>query len=226
MIKNMMAEDGDGNEERDAGMDQGCAVVANLQSISILFLCQLVHNIYPLSRMAFTSFIMLSLLIAETLCNPDAKRLYDDLMSSYNSLIRPVGNNSDRVTVKIGLKLSQLVDVVSIESVAGVLVLTHTCILSMDQNLKDQIMATNMWVEQEWNDYNLRWDPEEYGGVKILYVPSEQIWLPDLVLYNNADGNYEITIMTKAVVHHNGTVFWNPPAIYKSACNIDIQVNG
>lgn len=86
-------------------------------------------------------------------------------------------------------------------------------------------MATNMWVEQEWNDHNLRWDPEEYGGVKILYVPSEQIWLPDLVLYNNADGNYEITIMTKAVVHYNGTVFWNPPAIYKSACNIDIQVS-
>lgn len=80
-----------------------------------------------------------------------------------------------------------------------------------------------MWVEHEWNDYNLRWDPEEYGGVKILYLPSEQIWLPDLVLYNNADGNYEVTIMTKAVVHFNGTVIWKPPAIYKSACNIDVE---
>lgn len=45
--------------------------------------------------------------------NPDAKRLYDDLLSSYNRLIRPVGNNSDRLTVKLGLKLSQLIDVVS-----------------------------------------------------------------------------------------------------------------
>ncbi|MPC64278.1 Acetylcholine receptor subunit alpha-like 1 [Portunus trituberculatus] len=43
--------------------------------------------------------------------NPDAKRLYDDLLSSYNRLIRPVGNNSDRLTVKLGLKLSQLIDV-------------------------------------------------------------------------------------------------------------------
>ncbi|CAN7985614.1 unnamed protein product, partial [Ixodes hexagonus] len=43
--------------------------------------------------------------------NPDAKRLYDDLMSSYNRLIRPVSNNSDRLTVKMGLKLSQLIDV-------------------------------------------------------------------------------------------------------------------
>lgn len=54
----------------------------------------------------------------------------------------------------------------------------------MSQNLKNQIMASNMWVEQEWTDYKLRWDPEEYGGVSTLYVPSEQIWLPDIVLYN------------------------------------------
>jgi nicotinic acetylcholine receptor len=45
--------------------------------------------------------------------NQDAKRLYDDLLSNYNRLIRPVGNNSDRLTVKMGLKLSQLIDVVS-----------------------------------------------------------------------------------------------------------------
>lgn len=50
--------------------------------------------------------------------------------------------------------------------------------------MKNQVMSTNMWVEQEWTDYKLRWDPEEYGGVSTLYVPSEQIWLPDLVLYN------------------------------------------
>lgn len=45
--------------------------------------------------------------------NQDAKRLYDDLLSNYNRLIRPVGNNSDRLTVKMGLKLSQLIDVVT-----------------------------------------------------------------------------------------------------------------
>lgn len=44
----------------------------------------------------------------------DAKRLYDDLLSNYNRLIRPVGNNSDRLTVKMGLKLSQIIEVVSV----------------------------------------------------------------------------------------------------------------
>ncbi|XP_076656545.1 nicotinic acetylcholine receptor alpha1 [Halictus rubicundus] len=133
--------------------------------------------------------------------NPDAKRLYDDLLSNYNRLIRPVGNNSDCLTVKMGLRLSQLIDV----------------------NLKNQIMTTNVWVEQEWNDYKLKWNPDDYGGVDTLHVPSEHIWLPDIVLYNNADGNYEVTIMTKAILHHTGKVVWKPPAIYKSFCEINVE---
>ncbi|KAK4008859.1 hypothetical protein OUZ56_013985 [Daphnia magna] len=42
--------------------------------------------------------------------NPDAKRLYDDLLSNYNKIVRPVVNNSDVLTVRIKLKLSQLID--------------------------------------------------------------------------------------------------------------------
>lgn len=44
--------------------------------------------------------------------NPDAKRLYDDLLSNYNRLIRPVSNNTDTVLVKLGLRLSQLIELV------------------------------------------------------------------------------------------------------------------
>lgn len=50
-----------------------------------------------------------------TECNPDAKRLYDDLLSTYNRLIRPVSNNTETVLVKLGLRLSQLIDLVSLE---------------------------------------------------------------------------------------------------------------
>ncbi|XP_011304082.1 acetylcholine receptor subunit alpha-L1 [Fopius arisanus] len=133
--------------------------------------------------------------------NPDAKRLYDDLLSNYNRLIRPVSNNTDIVVVKLGLRLSQLIDL----------------------NLKDQILTTNVWLDHEWEDHKFRWDPSEYGGVTELYVPSEHIWLPDIVLYNNADGEYGITTMTKAILHHNGRVVWAPPAIFKSSCEIDVR---
>ena len=52
------------------------------------------------------------------------------------------------------------------------------------QNLRKQVMTTNLWIEQYWFDYKLRWNPEEYGGVDSLHVPSTHIWLPDIVLYN------------------------------------------
>ncbi|UYV83054.1 nAChRa3 [Cordylochernes scorpioides] len=76
---------------------------------------------------------------------------------------------------------------------------------------------------QIWRDYKLTWDPDKYGGVDMIHVPAEDIWLPDIVLFNNADGNYEVTLMTKAKVYHSGTIVWNPPALYKSTCEIDVE---
>lgn len=52
------------------------------------------------------------------------------------------------------------------------------------QNMKNQILTTNVWVEQMWIDYKLVWDPDNYGGTKELYIPSEKIWCPDIVLFN------------------------------------------
>ena len=69
---------------------------------------------------------------ADVESNPHAKRLYDDLLHDYNRLIRcpvrethhiqcaiplnplcrPVNNFSETLTVKLGLRLSQLIDVV------------------------------------------------------------------------------------------------------------------
>jgi Neurotransmitter-gated ion-channel ligand binding domain. len=54
------------------------------------------------------------ILTTTVLANPDAKRLYDDLLSNYNKLVRPVVNTTDVLRVCIKLKLSQLIDVVSI----------------------------------------------------------------------------------------------------------------
>lgn len=40
---------------------------------------------------------------------------------------------------------------------------------------------------------------------------------------SSADGNYEVTLMTKATVYYNGLVVWQPPAVYKSSCAIDVE---
>lgn len=37
---------------------------------------------------------------------------------------------------------------------------------------------------QVWEDDKLRWNPEDYGGVDMIHVPAESLWLPDIVLFN------------------------------------------
>lgn len=50
----------------------------------------------------FDCLVMFLFLLPETVCagNPDAKRLYDDLLSNYNKLVRPVVNVTDALKGK------------------------------------------------------------------------------------------------------------------------------
>uniref|UniRef100_A0A8C2IDV6 Cholinergic receptor, nicotinic, alpha 4b n=1 Tax=Cyprinus carpio TaxID=7962 RepID=A0A8C2IDV6_CYPCA len=146
-------------------------------------------------------FFILSPVFSSTPAHALAEeRLLQSLFSNYNKLSRPVANISDVVLVHFGLSIAQLIDV----------------------DEKNQMMTTNVWVKQEWSDYKLRWNPEEYENVTSIRIPSEIIWRPDIVLYNNADGDFAVTHLTKAQVFYNGRIKWKPPAIYKSSCSIDV----
>ncbi|XP_031707631.1 neuronal acetylcholine receptor subunit alpha-2-like [Anarrhichthys ocellatus] len=126
--------------------------------------------------------------------------LFRSLFGSYSKWTRPARNITDVVIVKFGLSIAQLIDV----------------------DEKNQMMTTNVWLKQEWTDYKLQWSPSDFDNVTSIRVPSELIWVPDIVLYNNADGEFTITHMTKAHLFHTGRVCWVPPAIYKSSCSIDV----
>ncbi|XP_059274437.1 neuronal acetylcholine receptor subunit beta-4 [Mustela nigripes] len=131
------------------------------------------------------------------------ERLMDDLLNRtrYNNLIRPAASSAQLVSIQLQLSLAQLISV----------------------NEREQIMTTNVWLKQEWTDYRLAWNSSRYEGVNILRIPAKRIWLPDIVLYNNADGTYEVSLYTNVVVRANGSIFWLPPAIYKSACKIEVK---
>ncbi|XP_029928351.1 neuronal acetylcholine receptor subunit alpha-2a isoform X2 [Myripristis murdjan] len=126
--------------------------------------------------------------------------LFKTLFGGYNKWSRPARNITDVVIVRFGLSIAQLIDV----------------------DEKNQMMTTNVWLKQEWTDYKLQWRPSDFDNVKSIRVPSELIWVPDIVLYNNADGEFAVTHMTKAQLFHTGRVRWVPPAIYKSSCSIDV----
>ncbi|XP_043251821.1 nicotinic acetylcholine receptor beta1 [Colletes latitarsis] len=144
--------------------------------------------------------LFISTIFCVGLCSEDEERLVRDLFRGYNKLIRPVQNMTEKVHVNFGLAFVQLINV----------------------NEKNQIMKSNVWLRFIWTDYQLRWDEADYGGIGVLRLPPDKVWKPDIVLFNNADGNYEVRYKSNVLIYPNGDVLWVPPAIYQSSCTIDV----
>ncbi|XP_021700030.1 neuronal acetylcholine receptor subunit alpha-7 isoform X2 [Aedes aegypti] len=143
---------------------------------------------------------LLVICIRDSLQGPHEKNLLNKLLNTYNTLERPVANESESLEVKFGLTLQQIIDV----------------------DEKNQILTTNAWLNLEWNDYSLRWNESEYGGVKDLRITPNKLWKPDVLMYNSADEGFDGTYHTNVVVKNNGSCLYVPPGIFKSTCKIDI----
>nr|XP_002741013.1 PREDICTED: neuronal acetylcholine receptor subunit alpha-4-like [Saccoglossus kowalevskii] len=131
------------------------------------------------------------------------RQLVRDMLynSEYDTLVRPVKDPRDILSVKFGLSIVQLMDV----------------------DERNQIMTTSVWIKQEWHDYRLQWNPANYSGITTIPVPQDAIWRPDTVLYNYAEGTYCADFAAKAILSYTGKIYHVPPAIFKSPCSIDIE---
>ncbi|XP_066049969.1 LOW QUALITY PROTEIN: acetylcholine receptor subunit gamma [Chamaea fasciata] len=132
-------------------------------------------------------------------CRNQEEKLLQDLMSNYNQQLRPA--RGDEI-IDVSLKL------------------TLTNLISLNE--REETLTTNVWIEMQWSDYRLSWDPEKYDNIQLLRVPSTMVWLPDIVLENNIDGTFEITLYTNVLVSPDGSIYWLPPAIYRSVCVIHV----
>jgi len=130
------------------------------------------------------------------------QELIEKLLNGYNREIRPIQNASQVITVKFYMTLQQMISVVE----------------------KTEEVTTSVYITASWKDYRLQWDPDDYEGLKESRIPSQRIWRPDIVLYNNDDGKYDPTLPTNVVLKNDGDCEWLPPAIYKSDCKIHIDL--
>eukprot|EP00090_Calanus_glacialis_P013356 TRINITY_DN21999_c0_g1_i1.p1 TRINITY_DN21999_c0_g1~~TRINITY_DN21999_c0_g1_i1.p1 ORF type:complete len:548 (-),score=90.05 TRINITY_DN21999_c0_g1_i1:452-2095(-) len=131
----------------------------------------------------------------------EESRLLNYLMANYDREVRPVYNASKAVVVRVGITLTQIFD--------------------MDE--KNQVMTTNIWLDQEWKDEMMRWDPKDFNGITKLQVPCDKLWLPDIVLYNSADDYSKGYFRSLATVDHTGNVFWPPPTKFRSTCPVNVM---
>jgi hypothetical protein len=106
--------------------------------------------------------------------NEDAKRLLDDLFSDYDPVVRPVKNPEDTIKLSIGLKLSQIADIVRrhffvlLEYLISVL--KQQFYFLFDKDEKNQIMVKYLkkiqsfeMIEQKFTHYFFAFRQQMFG---------------------------------------------------------------
>ncbi|XP_002734701.1 neuronal acetylcholine receptor subunit alpha-10-like [Saccoglossus kowalevskii] len=134
-------------------------------------------------------------------CLSNYHALFNDLFDDYNKLLRPVRDASVATNVTFGISVIQIIDV----------------------DERNQIITMSSWMRQKWVDEYLRWNPDDYGGIDVIRLPATLLWRPDITLYDNVDEKFERIKDANAIINSDGSLTWLAPAIYKSACKIDVR---
>ncbi|ESO95045.1 hypothetical protein LOTGIDRAFT_54302, partial [Lottia gigantea] len=127
--------------------------------------------------------------------------LLKHLLRNYTALIRPRSKYEDPISVDVLFALTAF---------GGL-------------NEKSQVMSITGWWNITWYDEFLNWDTVQYNTTSIV-IPSNQIWLPDIVIINGED-DYGILekVSSRIKLDHNGHVSWFPGGRYNIFCKMDIQ---
>lgn len=145
---------------------------------------------------------VLAVKVILTLGDENEYRLVRDLLVNYDKRVRPSIHYSKPVNITYGVALAQIIDV----------------------DEKNQIITTNCWLNQNWFDPKLKWEPGKYGNITTVRVPWTDIWKPDVVLYNNADVSSAVTsVSSNVIIEATGNVTWLSMSIFRSSCSIDVK---
>ena len=69
------------------------------------------------------------------------------------------------------------------------------------QDERNQVLTSHIWLDQEWKDEKLKWNPQSYNGLKVLRVPCKLIWKPDIILYNRCVPAHIDLLTSKQLLH-------------------------
>ncbi|CEF60740.1 Nicotinic acetylcholine receptor family and Neurotransmitter-gated ion-channel transmembrane domain and Neurotransmitter-gated ion-channel family and Neurotransmitter-gated ion-channel ligand-binding domain and Nicotinic acetylcholine-gated receptor, transmembrane domain-containing protein [Strongyloides ratti] len=126
--------------------------------------------------------------------------LYSSLLKDYNHLTRPVEKGNLSVVVNVGLLMHQIIDV----------------------DEKNQQIELHGQLNITWIDKRLSWNYNQYDGIRKLRFPKNVLWTPDLLLYNSVSEEFDTSFPVNILVNYDGTIIWQPPAILKFSCSMNI----
>ncbi len=93
---------------------------------------------------------LLKVVSAESKLVDAEKRLLKTLFNTYDKKLKP----ADSVEIKFALNLNQIITLIE----------------------QEQIIVLNVFLDHEWIDERLSWDPNEYANISLMRINSENIW--------------------------------------------------
>ncbi|CAJ0958328.1 unnamed protein product, partial [Mesorhabditis belari] len=107
------------------------------------------------------------------------KDLVAHLLAGYNKLTRPVRDYNSRLNITVQPQVYSLIEV---------------------NELSEQIKLL-LWFPQSWKDEFLTWNASEWGGIQMINVPANQVWLPDGYIFNTVDVKEPLALFNVRVSH-------------------------
>jgi len=145
--------------------------------------------------------VLIDQIIAAT--SDDLKNLLRDIFinNTYNKYVRP-SKNLDKIT-----NITATFDLEYIET--------------LDE--KQGILTTTGMLNLNWKDELLQWNPSDYGYLNFFFIPTSQIWAPDIALWNGFSESKSGSVNSfQTRVFSEGTVDWMSFSAFKSKCQVDV----
>ena len=127
--------------------------------------------------------------------------LRKSLFNGYSMSERPVTNFSSNIKLTYGIEIKSLE--------------------YFDQ--KGENIKFNLWLTQTWKDEYLKWNKKDYN-YNYLNIYSDQIWIPDLELYNAAAAPKIYDTNGGLKLYSDGTILWVRPTTYSFSCKLDLNM--
>ncbi|XP_059424745.1 5-hydroxytryptamine receptor 3A-like [Carassius carassius] len=88
-------------------------------------------------------------------------------------------------------------------------------------NEKAQILTTFLWLRLYWFHEFLIWDPEACDGITKISLPVNDLWTPDIIVYEFVDDDVS-QACPYVYVNHTGHIRYDRMLRLVSACNLQI----
>ncbi|CAG0884634.1 unnamed protein product [Darwinula stevensoni] len=132
------------------------------------------------------------------------KHLKDTLLQDYDSLVPPIPSDGKSVFLEF----------------------RPVVISYRRDDLKGEAIW-HLWMDSKWNDERLTWEPSNHSNISDLRMPPDNVWIPDISIYNEEsedefDSSLHQQVSSHTVVKSNGEVHFVPNLVFRTYCEGDL----